>query len=84
MNTVTRPVPADLWTVDPFSLSRAELSTLLEETTGWTIQADTDEDGERCFYMHDPYGDRDTPDFPWYEFRDVVQFVALEIDLALS
>ena len=84
MITPTRPAPADLWTVDPFSLSRAELSTLLEETTGWTIQADTDDEGEVCFFMHDPYGDREGAEFPWHELADVVQFVAPEIDLALS
>jgi hypothetical protein len=56
----------------------------LEETTGWTIQADTDDEGERCYFMHDPYGDREGAEFPWYELADVVEFVAPEIDLALS
>lgn len=83
MNTTPRPHPADLWTADPDSLTPSELSSLLEETTGWTLEAINDDDGPG-YYMCDPYGDREGDGCPWRDLADVVAFVAPEIDLSLS
>ena len=54
--------PAELWAAG-VDLTAAELSSLLEDCTGYRVDADTDADGLPAFYLVDPYGDRD-PD-PW-------------------
>lgn len=83
MTQSTRPDPADLWKADPDSLKPCELSSLLEECTGWTLEAVTDEDGPG-FYLRDPYGDRDGDGCPWRDLADIVGYVASEIDDAIA
>ena len=77
-----RPIdPADLWTAG-VELTPDELSGLLEDCTGWTVDADTDADGDPAFYLVDPYGDRD-PD-PFEDLADLADHVGWRIDEALA
>ena len=73
--------PAELWTAG-VDLTPDELSGLLEDCTGYTVDADTDADGDPAFYLVDPYGDRD-PD-PWDDLADLVDHVGWRIDEALA
>ena len=73
--------PADLWTAG-VDLTAAELSSLLEDCTGWTVDADTDADGDPAFYLVDPSGDRD-PD-PFEDLADLADHVGWRIDEALA
>lgn len=73
--------PADLWTAG-VDLTAAELSGLLEDCTGWTVDAATDADGLPAFYLVDPYGDRD-PD-PFEDLADLADHVKRQIDEALE
>ena len=73
--------PADLWTAGA-DLTAAELSSLLEDCTGWTVDADTDADGDPAFYLVDPHGDRD-PD-PFEDLADLADHVGWRIDEALA
>ena len=77
-----RPIdPADLWAAG-VDLSAAELSGLLEDCTGYTVDADTDADGLPVFYLVHPAGDRD-PD-PWDDLADLAADVGWRIDEALA
>ena len=77
-----RPIdPADLWTAG-VDLTLAELSGLLEDCTGYRIDADTDADGLPAFYLVEPCGDRD-PD-PWDDLADLAADVGFRIDEALA
>ena len=73
--------PAELWTAG-VDLTAAELSGLLEDCTGWTVDADTDADGDPAFYLVDPSGDRD-PD-PFEDLADLADHVGWRIDEALA
>jgi hypothetical protein len=73
--------PADLWTAG-VDLTAAELSALLEDCTGYTVDADTDADGLPVFYLVHPAGDRD-PD-PWDDLADLAADVGWRIDEALA
>lgn len=73
--------PAELWTAG-VDLTAAELSGLLEDCTGYTIDADTDADGLPVFYLVHPAGDRD-PD-PWDDLADLAADVGWRIDEALA
>ena len=73
--------PAELWTAG-VDLTAAELSGLLEDCTGWTVDAATDADGDPAFYLVDPYGDRD-PD-PFEDLADLADHVGWRIDEALA
>ena len=73
--------PADLWTAG-VDLTAAELSGLLEDCTGWTVDAETDVDGDPAFYLVDPSGDRD-PD-PFEDLADLADHVGWRIDEALA
>jgi hypothetical protein len=80
--TTTRPTPEALWRSGA-GLTAAELSSLLEDCTGWTVERVTHE-GEPAFYLRDPYGDRDADGFPWFDLEDVMHHVAEAIDEALA
>ena len=78
----SRPIEtADLWTAG-VDLSTAELSSLLEDCTGWTVQ------GRSCgadgffFFLVSPGGDID-PD-GWSELSDLAADVGWRIDEALE
>ena len=73
--------PAELWTAG-VDLTAAELSGLLEDCTGFSIDADTDADGLPVFYLVHPAGDRD-PD-PWDDLADLAADVGWRIDEALG
>ena len=73
--------PADLWTAG-VDLTPDELSGLLEDCTGYSIDADTDADGLPVFYLVHPAGDRD-PD-PWDDLADLAADVGWRIDEALA
>ena len=84
--TVTLPParaldPAELWAAG-VDLTPAELSGLLEDCTGYTVDADTDADGLPAFYLVDPCGDRD-PD-PFEDLADLADHVGWRIDEALA
>ena len=79
-----RPIdPADLWKAG-VDLTAAELSSLLEDCTGYTVDADTDADGLPAFYVVDPYGDRMEPDYPFEDLADLADHVGWRIDEALA
>ena len=75
--------PADLWTAG-VDLTAAELSALLEDCTGYTVDADTDADGDPAFYIVDPSGDRLEPDYPYPDLETVADVVGWRIDEALA
>jgi len=78
-----RPDPADLWTAG-VDLTAAELSALLEDCTGYRVDADADADGLPAFYVVDPYGDRMEPDYPFEDLADLADHVGWRIDEALA
>lgn len=80
--TTTRPTPEALWRAGA-DLTAAELSALLDEATGWTVER-VRHDGEPAYYLVDPCGDRDGDGFPWFDLADVASHVADAIDEALS
>lgn len=73
--------PADLWTAG-VELTPEELSGLLEDCTGWTVE------GRSCgadgffYFLVDPCGDRD----PWGfdDLADLADHVGWRIDEALA
>ena len=73
--------PAELWTAG-VDLTPAELSSLLEDCTGYRVDADVDADGLPVFYLVHPAGDRD-PD-PWDDLADLAADVGWRIDEALA
>ena len=75
--------PADLWTAG-VDLTPDELSSLLEDCTGYTVDADTDADGLPAFYIVDPSGDRLEPDYPYPDLETVEDVVGWRIDEALA
>ena len=75
--------PAELWAAG-VDLTAAELSSLLEDCTGYTVDADTDADGDPAFYVVDPYGDRMEPDYPFEDLADLADHVGWRIDEALG
>jgi len=75
--------PADLWTAG-VDLTAAELSALLEDCTGYTVDADTDADGLPAFYVVDPSGERLEPDYPYPDLAAVEDVVGWRIDEALA
>ena len=75
--------PADLWTAG-VDLTAAELSALLEDCTGYRVDADTDADGLPAFYIVDPSGDRLEPDYPFEDLADLADHVGWRIDEALT
>ena len=86
--TVTLPParqidPADLWTAG-VDLTAAELSSLLEDCTGYRVDADTDADGLPAFYLVDPSGERLEPDYPFEDLADLADHVGWRIDEALA
>ena len=81
--TVPQIHPADLWSAG-VDLTAAELSALLEDCTGYTVDADTDADGLPAFYVVDPYGDRMEPDYPFEDLADLADHVGWRIDEALA
>ena len=85
-SSFTRPAvayidPAELWTAG-VDLTAAELSGLLEDCTGFSIDADTDADGLPVFYLVHPAGDRDPN--PWDDLADLAADVGWRIDEALA
>ena len=80
---IRRPDPADLWTAG-VDLTAAELSSLLEDCTGYSVDADTDADGDPAFYIVDPSGERLEPDYPYPDLETVADVVGWRIDEALA
>ena len=77
-----RPIdPADLWTAG-VELTPDELSGLLEDCTGWTIE------GRSCgadgffYFLVDPCGDPDPEG--WSDLSDLAAEVGFRIDEALA
>ena len=81
--TIPRPCPEMLWR-EGADLTCGELSGLLEDCTGYTVDADTDPDGDPVFYVVDPSGERLEPDYPYYDLETVEDQVGWRIDEALA
>jgi hypothetical protein len=80
----SRPIdPADLWTAG-VDLTTAELSSLLEDCTAYTVAEDVDADGMPAFYVVNPCGDRMEPDYPFPDLAAVEDAVGWRIDEALG
>ena len=75
--------PAELWAAG-VDLTAAELSGLLEDCTGYRVDADTDADGDPAFYIVDPSGERLEPDYPFEDLADLADHVGWRIDEALA
>tara|TARA_R100000781_G_scaffold106441_1_gene70476 strand:- start:541 stop:777 length:237 start_codon:yes stop_codon:yes gene_type:complete len=48
-----------------------QYSSKLEEDTGYKLEIGKNEDGIRCYWLVDPYGDRDSEDY-WLSFSDLI------------
>ena len=79
-----RPIdPADLWKAGA-DLTAPELSSLLEDCTGYTIESTTDADGDPAFYVVSPCGDRMEDGYPFHDLASVEDLVGWRIDEALA
>lgn len=56
-------------------------SGLLEDCTGYTVQQQTDSEGDHCYQLVDAYGDAEGD--PWYEWADVVSDTVDAIEATL-
>jgi len=80
----TPPVTAaDLWR-EGVDLSPAELSSLLEDCTGHTVEDTTDEEGDQIFYVRTPGGERLEDGYPFVDIETVEDLVGWRIDEALA
>ena len=75
--------PADLWRAG-VDLPCSELSGLLEDCTGYTIDSEIDEDEGVVYFIVDPCGDRLQPDYPFPELASVLDVVGWRSDEALA
>ncbi len=77
-----RPIdPADLWTAG-VELTPDELSSLLEDCTGWTVEGRSCGADGYFYFLVDPCGDLD----PWGfdDLADLADHVGWRIDEALA
>ena len=82
---IAAPLIASAFTLPPVAyIDPAELSGLLEDCTGYTVDAETDADGMPAFYIVDPSGDRLEPDYPYPDLETVADVVGWRIDEALA
>jgi len=81
--TIPRPCPELLWREGAY-LTPAELSSLLEDCTGHTLEDTTDEDGEQIFYVRTPGGERMDDGYPFEDLETVGDLVGWRIDEALD
>jgi len=81
--TIPRPCPELLWREGAY-LTPAELSSLLEDCTGHTLEDTTDEDGEQIFYVRTPGGERLEDGYPFEDLETVGDLVGWRIDEALA
>ena len=84
--TVTLPParaldPADLWTAG-VDLTAAELSGLLEDCTGWTVEGRSCGSDGFFYFLVDPCGDRNPHGFD--DLADLADYVGWRIDEALA
>ena len=80
--TIPRPAPEVLWR-EGADLTCAELSGLLQETTGYAVEETTDDDGP-AFYVLDLAGDRIDDGYPFPDLESVEDFCGWRIDEALA
>ena len=78
-----RMAPADLWTAG-VDLTASELSGLLEDCTGYSVESTTDADGDPAFYVIDPCGERMEPDYPFPCLDSLIDLIGWRIDEALT
>jgi len=81
--TIPRPSPELLWREGAY-LTPAELSSLLEDCTGHTVEDTTDEEGDQIFYVLTPGGERLDNGYPFPDLETVGDFVGWRIDEALA
>lgn len=81
--TTPRPTPEALWRSGA-DLTAAELSSLLEDCTGYTVESEADDDAGAVYFLHSPAGERLEPDYPFEALEDLVDLVAWRIDEALE
>ena len=80
--TIPRPCPELLWREGAY-LTPAELSSLLETCTSYSLET-TQEDGETCYYLRTPGGERMDDGYPFEDLETVGDFVGWRIDEALA
>jgi len=81
--TIPRPCPELLWREGAY-LTPAELSSLLEDCTGHTVEDTTDEWGDQIFYVRTPCGERLEDGYPFEDLETVGDLVGWRIDEALA
>ena len=81
--TIPRPCPELLWREGAY-LTPAELSSLLENCTGYTLEDTTDEEGDQIFYVLTPGGERMDDGYPFEDLETVGDLVGWRIDEALG
>ena len=83
ITTIPRPCPEILWR-EGADLTAAELSGLLEDCTGHTVESTTDDDGDPAFYVVDPCGNRLDDGYPFPCLDSLCDLVGWRIDEALA
>lgn len=78
-----RMAPADLWTAG-VDLTASELSGLLEDCTGYSVESTTDADGDPAFYVIEPSGERLEDGYPFPCLDSLIDLVGWRIDEALA
>ena len=81
--TIPRPCPELLWR-EGANLTPAELSSLLEDCTGYTVEDTTDEEGDQIFYVRTHGGERLEDGYPFVDIETVEDLVGWRIDEALA
>ena len=81
--TATKQTPEDLWRAGQ-SLTADELSSLLEDCTGHTVESTNDDEGKPIFFLRSPGGERLEPDYPFEDLETVEDLVGWRIDEALA
>ena len=81
--TVPRPCPEMLWR-EGAKLDCDELSSLLQDCTGYAVESITDENGDSAFYVVDLLGERLDDGYPFPDLGSVKNLVGWRIDEALA
>jgi len=75
--------PADLWSAG-INLEWWELSELLSDCTGYSVESTTDVDGDPAFYVIEPSGERMDDGHPFPCLDSLIDLVGWRIDEALA
>lgn len=81
--TIPRPCPEMLWR-EGAKLDCDELSSLLQDCTGYAVESTTDEYEDPAYYVIDLLGERLNDGYPYPDLSDVKDLVGERIDEALA